>query len=540
MLSNFRISTRVLWLGLIPLFCVLGVLLASFVVVNQKDAYFDRLYDDHLVFLTDIMAVQRKVQQEGVFHLRQYRTGWATMASTEERMAVLLEETQQHWASFMALRPATADYAALDEAYANTLTQYERWLTPAGTDALEIRILNESTVTQQTDAVINAFAQSIDAFIAQQLDAATGVKAGAEALTQQVLAVYLFGGSAVVLIISALIYAIQRSVIRPLRALRDLLLQMESTSDLRLRMQIKGRNEFVEAAQAFNHLITHLQDTIAELAQSATSQQGESDELDALSQQVSGGTTRQANQIDQIATAVEQMSTAIQRVAEEAAKAAERSQHTGRACQEGEATAQQTMRDIEGLSAMLEQTNHEVGLLQQDAQKIGQVLTVIRNISEQTNLLALNAAIEAARAGDAGRGFAVVADQVRALSAETHAATDSIKTLTQGLQAQADTVAQAMTEGQEKSQHCVQLARHSEQAFARIALEMQEVVQASQHISEATHEQHDVAASITENVHRLSDDVTEVSRIAVRSATGSQAVRHKATSMVAAVQVFAA
>ena len=134
----------------------------------------------------------------------------------------------------------------------------------------------------------------------------------------------------------------------------------------------------------------------------------------------------------------------------------------------------------------------------------------------------------------------MVADQVRALSAETHAATDSIKELTQGLQSQADTVARAMTEGQAKSQDCVQLARHSEQAFAHIALEMQEVVQASRHISEATHEQHDVAASITQNVHRLSDDVTEVSRIAVQSATGSQAVSTKAISMAAAVQAFAA
>lgn len=540
MLSNFRISSRVLWLGLIPLLCVLGVLLASFKVVNQKDTYFDRLYDDHLVFLTDIMAVQRKVQQEGVFHLRQYRTGWATMASTEERMAMLLEETGQSWASFKALRPVTADYAELDEAYANTLAQYERWLARAGTDALEIRILNESTVTQQTDAVINAFALAIDAFIAQQLEAATEVKAGAEALTQRVLAVYLFGGSALVLLISALIYAIQRSVIRPLRALRDLLLRMESTSDLRLRMQITGRNEFVEAAQAFNHLITHLQNTIAELAHSATAQQGESDELNALSQQVSGGTTRQASQIDQIATAVEQMSMAIQRVAEEAATAAERSQQTGESCVQGESTAQQTMRGIEGLSTMLEHTNREARLLQEDTQKIGQVLTVIRNISEQTNLLALNAAIEAARAGEAGRGFAVVADQVRALSAETNAATDSIKVLTEGLQAQANTVAQAMLEGQAKSQQCVQLARHSEQAFAHIARQMQEVVQASRHISEATQEQHDAAASITQNVHRLSDDVTEVSRIAVRSATGSQTVRHKASSMMAAVQVFAA
>lgn len=540
MLSNTRISTRLLGLGLIPLFSVLCVLMASYGVVNQKDAYFDRLYDDHLIFLPGLMAVQRNLQQQGVFHLRQYRTGWATMTATQDRMTALLQETAQHWSVFQNVRPVDVDFSELDDAYARAMQQYERWLTPVGTDALEIRILNESTVTQQTDAVINALAQDIDAFITQQLLAATDVKASAERLTQQVAAVYVFGGTALVLLIGLLVYVIQRSVIRPLRALRDLLRQMEASSDLRLRLPISGRNEFVEAGQAFNQLIAHLQETIAHLAISAQAQQGESDQLNALSQQVSGGTTRQASQIDQIATAVEQMSMAIQEVAEHATHAAERCQQTGDACTEGEKTAQHTMQSITALSQLMGSTNEEVIRLQADTQQIGQVLTVIRNISEQTNLLALNAAIEAARAGEAGRGFAVVADQVRALSAETNSATDAIKQLTEGLQAQADKVAGAMISGQEHSKHSVELAGLSEQAFTRIAQDMQAVVMTSRQISAATREQHQVAASITESVHRLSDDVTEVSQIALRSASGSQTVRQKAGSMVSAVQVFAA
>ncbi len=41
------------------------------------------------------------------------------------------------------------------------------------------------------------------------------------------------------------------------------------------------------------------------------------------------------------------------------------------------------------------------------AQKIGDVVGLIKAIAEQTNLLALNATIEAARAGDAGRKLKV-------------------------------------------------------------------------------------------------------------------------------------
>jgi methyl-accepting chemotaxis protein len=67
-----------------------------------------------------------------------------------------------------------------------------------------------------------------------------------------------------------------------------------------------------------------------------------------------------------------------------------------------------------------------VGQLSAGADRIGDVVMLIRDIAEQTNLLALNATIEAARAGEAGRGFAVVAAEVKALASQTAGATEEI------------------------------------------------------------------------------------------------------------------
>jgi methyl-accepting chemotaxis protein len=71
-------------------------------------------------------------------------------------------------------------------------------------------------------------------------------------------------------------------------------------------------------------------------------------------------------------------------------------------------------------------TNRDIEALAQAAQKIGDVVKLIRNIAGQTNLLALNATIEAARAGEAGRGFAVVASEVKSLAVQTAQATEDI------------------------------------------------------------------------------------------------------------------
>lgn len=71
-------------------------------------------------------------------------------------------------------------------------------------------------------------------------------------------------------------------------------------------------------------------------------------------------------------------------------------------------------------------TNDQIAGLSQAAQKIGDVIKLIRAIAGQTNLLALNATIEAARAGESGKGFAVVASEVKTLAVQTAKATEEI------------------------------------------------------------------------------------------------------------------
>ncbi len=87
---------------------------------------------------------------------------------------------------------------------------------------------------------------------------------------------------------------------------------------------------------------------------------------------------------------------------------------------------EQTTKVVHSAVSQVRATNDQFSGLSNAAQKIGDIINLIQQISGQTNLLALNATIEAARAGESGRGFAVVASEVKSLALQTGKATEDV------------------------------------------------------------------------------------------------------------------
>ena len=541
MLAKLKISQRILLLGLLPLLVLALVLVASFWAAQTKDRLFHQLYDQHLVILSDVMSAQKIIQQQGLIEIRKYRTGWASAENTRTTVLSQLEQAKLHWQNFTAKRPRLDDeatYQALDDAFAGAIKQYEEWLAFAGTDALLVRILNESTITAETERRITGFAQLADAFIQQQILAGAIVRDQSVQFTDSLLRFYLFGGVMLLLAIAALVFAIQRSVCGPLNALQRLLLQVAQQSNLQLRANDKGQDEIAKAAGALNTMLQTFAGLIHNLGSSAEALNEQSEQVAAVSVEVSSGSARQTGQVSQVAAAVEQMSMAIRQVAENGKSAANRAEQAAQFSHDGSLVAASSMATIELLEQKMLQASNVISQLQKDSSQISGVLEVIRKISEQTNLLALNAAIEAARAGEAGRGFSVVADEVRMLSANTQQATESIRTMISKLQQQADSAVSAMAEAAAQASDSVGLSRQTDQMFQQIAAAVQQIVRLNAEISVATAEQQQVATAIADSITLLNDDIRQLNHEAARSSDASEQLNTLARELAEGCQAF--
>lgn len=102
------------------------------------------------------------------------------------------------------------------------------------------------------------------------------------------------------------------------------------------------------------------------------------------------------------------------------------SQETGELAKKGHKVIDETLDMMGQLTNQMSTASQGIKDLDEQSQKVADLVQSISGIADQTNLLALNAAIEAARAGDQGRGFAVVADEVRQLASRTSSATEEI------------------------------------------------------------------------------------------------------------------
>ena len=168
---------------------------------------------------------------------------------------------------------------------------------------------------------------------------------------------------------------------------------------------------------------------------------------------------------------------------------------------------------VRAAAGQAQTSNTEIADLARAAQKIDDVVKLIRSVAGQTNLLALNATIEAARAGTAGKGFAVVASEVKALAVQTAKATEVI--------------AGQIAAVQSSTQSTVR-------AIANITGRMQEIQQFTAAIAAAVEEQHAATNEISNNVTAAASGTKSVVSDLRRVAVAIAGMRNSADTVLTA------
>lgn len=295
---------------------------------------------------------------------------------------------------------------------------------------------------------------------------------------------------------------ISRQIIIPLRnAVRAV--QQVADGDLSQDLHSDRKDELGALQNGLHAMSQNLRRVVGQISSSALQLAASASQLASVTSQTRAGIDSQRSETDMVATAMNEMSATVQEVARHSEDAASAARNANIEASKALDISHSAISNIEVLSTGILASALSMERLQQESNRIGGILDVIKAVAEQTNLLALNAAIEAARAGEAGRGFAVVADEVRNLAQRTQQSSSEIEQLITELQDIANESSATMQASVEQTHASVAGVRDAGAVLDVITHQISNIQQMNELIATATEEQSAVSEEINMSVTRV-------------------------------------
>lgn len=315
-----------------------------------------------------------------------------------------------------------------------------------------------------------------------------------------------------------------------LRQVRDIKSSLEQVADGNLTVVSKHltNDQLGDISDLINVMASQLTNILKGI------QQG-SDTLQQSSANIAETAQTNQRQTEELSRAIEEIAIGSMKQAEETEHSVQHSENLGKIMDEVGSYVQQFTHTSEQLSAVQVQVTreHEVLLKKgrenakrvEHQQEISKSLTTqselaasisgqIHNILKQTQILSLNASIEAARAGEAGKGFAVVAGEMGQLAQQSERSIQEIDGILSsfvqeihrmGSHFEANMV--AVKEQEEQIADCLQ-------AFRQVSQLSTEVHELAQRLENRTMNMHSIRQEVEQHLSYIASATEETSAMA--------------------------
>ncbi|MEI0477184.1 methyl-accepting chemotaxis protein [Brachyspira pulli] len=295
-----------------------------------------------------------------------------------------------------------------------------------------------------------------------------------------------------IIFMTLVVFLFTRSIIKPLNIIVDEAKEIASGRLIMHRRKLDRKDELGQLSHSFHDMKYKLIEVIETTLHNTDKMANSANSLAAGNKDLAHKAESTAANLEETASSMEEIASAITMAANNSVKGNEMMN----SCKEA----------IDNATTVVAETVKSINDVNNDSEKIKDIIKVIEGIAFQTNILALNAAVEAARAGDQGKGFAVVASEVRSLA--------------QSSQTSAKDITELINQVYEKINKANKDVESQEQLFVDIKNQIDETANIIRDISSAALEQQSGVSQVNKAVMEM-DSITQENAALVEESTAS-------------------